>query len=36
MAMILYFKDVERMPPVFDTHWDFEKQPVRVKPEPID
>jgi hypothetical protein len=30
MAMILYFKGVEHMPPVFDTHGGFEKKPVRV------
>ena len=32
MAMILYFKDVDKLPPSPYTHWNVEKQePVRVK-----
>jgi hypothetical protein len=33
-AMILYFKEVDKLPPVFHTHWDLEKkEPVRLKDE---
>ena len=35
VAMILYFKEVEKLPPCFYTHWDEEVQaPVRVEGEP--
>ena len=34
MAMILYYKEVHRLPPVRYTHWDYEKeQAVKVEQE---
>ncbi len=34
MAMILYFKEVDKLPPSTRTHWDLKQQkPVRIREE---